>query len=315
MANLTGTNAANIIIGGIDGDIIKGLGGSDELFGGAGNDDIRGGAGADLLSDGAGTDRLLGGSGADTFAMSADGDLDRILDWEAQDLIDLTEWGVTDIADLIITALPNGQVRIEAGAETLLIKGMGGSVLSAALFTPDKFVFAAPPPRVLDFEGLDDPLEYGAPIEATEPGHGGLTWSDFFYFAEMDDYAVLDGTPLGIDNRTTSGNNVAVNGFAEDVSFSAAGNFDFEQASFGAIWNDGLELRIVGLDNGQIVGEQTVILNTTGSTLVQLDDQVFDSVDEVQFFATGGIRSAYANAVVPVGDPTTHFYMDDLVLA
>lgn len=76
---VTGTDAANMFIGGGGDDALSGGGGDDVLFGqegvdilkGEGGDDIiDGGAGSDLIIGGMGGDHVAGGSGADVFRFS-----------------------------------------------------------------------------------------------------------------------------------------------------------------------------------------------------------------------------------------------------
>ncbi|MEL6477713.1 MAG: hypothetical protein AAFR17_10335 [Pseudomonadota bacterium] len=313
MTDITGTNGANVLFGGLNDDLIRGKGGDDQIFGNAGNDRLKGGNGEDEITDGAGVDRMWGGNGADTFKLSADGEFDRIQDWEFQDLIDLSDWGVTDLSDLTFTELSNGQVRITAGDEVLQIKGKGGASLTAADFTADKFVFAEPP-QLIDFESLSIAgPQFGAPIQAIDPGYEGLTWTSPLYFIEEPDMQAL-GRAAGAENRTGGGDVYASNAGGYDVHFQAADNFDFEEVTLGAMYNDGLTVRIIGMDDGVMVGEQSVVVDTTASSTVQLDDQIFDSVDQVVFQSFGGtLNQDYA--FMAAAPDSSHFYMDDLVLA
>ena len=64
---LTGTEAADVLVGGVDNDTINGLGGNDRLSGGDGDDELLGMAGNDKLFGEAGDDRLNGGAGNDTL--------------------------------------------------------------------------------------------------------------------------------------------------------------------------------------------------------------------------------------------------------
>lgn len=50
MANIIGTNSADLLIGTDEADLIEGLGGDDELAGGPGNDTLDGGAGFDIIA-------------------------------------------------------------------------------------------------------------------------------------------------------------------------------------------------------------------------------------------------------------------------
>ncbi|MEM0990297.1 MAG: hypothetical protein AAGK00_15595 [Pseudomonadota bacterium] len=313
MATINGNNQANVLTGTLGGDLIKGKGGDDEIYGLDGDDRLKGGSGMDEIHDGAGKDKMWGGSGADLFVLAADGDRDKIQDWETIDTIDLSAWGVTDLSQLSFSQSGTKKVIVTYGNEVLEIKSK--TAVSVADLTADKFVFAAPPPvqQLIDFEGLSitDP-QFGAPIEFVDPGHEGFTWSQSFYFVEQDDLAALNRT-AGSDNRATGGNVFATNGFGDDVNFARADNFDFESFTAGAAYNDGMTLRVIGVDDGQFVGDQTFILNTTGETQISLNDQIFDSVDQVVFQTFGGtLNTAYgfmANAL-----DSTHAYFDDFEL-
>ena len=313
MANITGTAQADILPGTSGDDLIRGRAGNDDLDGQAGNDRLKGGRGEDRITDGAGQDIMWGGNDADTFVLVADGEQDVIKDWESQDTLDLSDWGVSNFADLAFTDLANGQVRIQYGTEVLVIRGDNGAALSESDFSASDFILAPPPPpQVIDFETLSIPdPQFGAPIAFVDPGHAGFNWSENFYFVEQDDLTAA-GRTAGSDNRTGGGNVFATNGFGQDVDFSAAQNFDLEQMTVGAVYNDGLTLRVVAMDDGQFVGQQTFTLDTTGSQTIALDDQIFDDVDQVVFQTYGGsLNPTYGVA----GGDTTHFYLDDVVVA
>ncbi|MBN2816260.1 MAG: hypothetical protein JXQ67_06215 [Campylobacterales bacterium] len=66
--NITGSNSGDdTIIGNLDANILKGLGGSDTLYGEEGDDVVDGGDGADILYGGDDQDTLLGSYGDDTL--------------------------------------------------------------------------------------------------------------------------------------------------------------------------------------------------------------------------------------------------------
>jgi VCBS repeat-containing protein len=90
-------------------DVIDGGEGNDYIFGGVGNDVINGGEGSDTLFGDAGNDvligdkgndRLTGGAGADTFMFRAGFGHDTIMDFGADDAIDLSTAEFSDFADL-----------------------------------------------------------------------------------------------------------------------------------------------------------------------------------------------------------------------
>ena len=70
MANFTGDENGNILVGGEGDDTLNGNGGNDSLLGGSGNDQLNGGEGDDILVGGAGADTIDGGNGTDTVDYS-----------------------------------------------------------------------------------------------------------------------------------------------------------------------------------------------------------------------------------------------------
>jgi Ca2+-binding RTX toxin-like protein len=104
-------------------DFVDSGGGADDVSGGEGNDTLRTGDGADFVSGGLGSDTIdagagadtifsendsdddtvTGGAGSDTFIFAGNHADDTITDFEdGVDLIDLTNYEVTDISDLTI---------------------------------------------------------------------------------------------------------------------------------------------------------------------------------------------------------------------
>lgn len=86
-------------------DELSGGNGKDKMFGGAGDDILNGGKGKDKLTGGSGDDVLTGNSGADSFIFSDGSGSDTITDFEAgddgRDIIDVTDFGFADFADLM----------------------------------------------------------------------------------------------------------------------------------------------------------------------------------------------------------------------
>jgi Ca2+-binding RTX toxin-like protein len=90
-------------------DVLYGEAGNDTLNGGSNNDSLYGGSGNDRIDGGAHRDVLWGGSGDDIFVFSdlthsGGGNTDRVMDFNrANDLIDLSALGFTDVSDLTIS--------------------------------------------------------------------------------------------------------------------------------------------------------------------------------------------------------------------
>ncbi|MDU9004543.1 Ig-like domain-containing protein [Sedimentitalea todarodis] len=108
---------------------------------------LNGRAGDDQFTDDAGKDFFRGGSGADTFRFIAgDNRQDRIYDFElGTDLIDLSGWGATTVADLTISERVNGSgvaqgdLIIDYGSESLRVDGFNAAQIAS--FDENQFVF------------------------------------------------------------------------------------------------------------------------------------------------------------------------------
>jgi Ca2+-binding RTX toxin-like protein len=79
--NLTGNEFGQVLQGNPANNALNGMGGSDTLIGGAGDDILNGGAGADTLT---------GGSGNDTFLFGTGGGKDKITDFSAGDILQIS---------------------------------------------------------------------------------------------------------------------------------------------------------------------------------------------------------------------------------
>lgn len=131
---LAGGSGQDSISGGRGADTLSGADGADTLNGGTGNDDLIGGAGDDLLKGGKGNDTLTGGAGTDVlqggvgndrfvFGLADAGATDRIRDWNAGDVIDLSAFGALDFVGS--GKLPGGDgiaaVRVKTKGDTTLV--------------------------------------------------------------------------------------------------------------------------------------------------------------------------------------------------
>ncbi|MFK5998844.1 MAG: hypothetical protein QM492_12155 [Rhodobacterales bacterium] len=132
-ARMVGSAAANQITGGV---------GDDMLLGMAGNDRLQGGAGEDVLFAGTGADVLTGGAGADTFVFTADGQGDRITDFDiGVDRLQLADWGrIYDVSALDITRESFG-ATIRWQNETIDIHSVNGAPIEITDWHMDSFIF------------------------------------------------------------------------------------------------------------------------------------------------------------------------------
>lgn len=125
---------------------------------------------------------------------------------------------------------------------------------------------------LVTFEGLGN---------ATIPnGYSGLNWSNIF---------TLDGGASpnsGYQNGVVSPTRVAYNAQAKPGSFGvSAGKFTFSDAYFTAAWNDGLQLKLVGLSAGSTLFSTILTLNTGGPTHFVAN---WGGIDTVQLSTFGG---------------------------
>ncbi len=109
--------------GGEGDDDIRAFDGDDEIDGGAGDDVVFGQNGADRIEGGAGLDRLVGGEGGDTFVFADGAEEDRLIDFEAGDLLDFTGVeGVSGIEDLSLTAVdPHVVIKSDADPDLRIV--------------------------------------------------------------------------------------------------------------------------------------------------------------------------------------------------
>ena len=116
--DLTGTDAAELILAG------------------AGDDVVNAGKGRDIIDGGAGADILFGGAGDDTFLIAQDEVTDFIFGGLGQDMIDLT--GLSASAEIDLGSLtPLGSIRIGDSLDRItsienVIGGMGDDTIIAS---------------------------------------------------------------------------------------------------------------------------------------------------------------------------------------
>lgn len=121
------------LIGPAGGGALAGRAGDDLLIGGSGNDRLEGGGGQDIIEDGLGVDTISGGPGADIFVLRADGQFDRITDFEpGVDRLDLSDFPMLyGPEQLTITSRSYGAL-IQYRDETLEVRRLNGGRLDTA---------------------------------------------------------------------------------------------------------------------------------------------------------------------------------------
>ena len=109
VVSITGTAAADVLIGSTQRDIIQSGIGADQLFGFGGNDELYGGNDADYMSGGDGADYMSGGAAKDVFFGGAG--IDTMLGGAGDDEFYVS---AADLSDIIVEYAGEGNDRIFA---------------------------------------------------------------------------------------------------------------------------------------------------------------------------------------------------------
>ena len=269
---LRGSEGSDTLFGGSGTDALDGLEGSDQLFGEAGTDNIRGGEGIDrvdggdgddILSGGGGGDVMIGGAGADIFTYydareSRGSGTDQILDFEAQDRIDLSsvEPGAASFIFIGSAAFSAaGQIRaVTDGSGTHIeINTVGNAtpemsidLVNGAAFTAANLILTGNPNH--DFGGdsviVGDGGDLLLPVAAVDVLAGGAG-NDYLYGGLLNDtlYGGPDNDIVrgGEDNDTLfgeQGHDVLDGSLGNDTLFGGDGN-DLLRGQAGADQIDG----------------------------------------------------------------------------
>lgn len=151
MANFSGTNGSDIIVGTSANDSFSGQAGEDIFTGEAGNDTLIGGAGDDTFTGDAGNDSLNGGSGSDTF--TGDAGKDTLTGGAGKDIL-VGDFGSDKLsggagADDFGFGAPNEGIDtitdFGVGDDRILVSatGFGGGLKAGAAITAGQFKLGA----------------------------------------------------------------------------------------------------------------------------------------------------------------------------
>lgn len=128
---------------------------------------------------------------------------------------------------------------------------------------------------VLTFDDIALPGEKG-PVPQD---YGGLTWGS--------DFRVQEKTTLtpGFQSGVTSGLQAAYNGWGHDVIISGD-DFDFAGAYLTPGYNNGLNIQVIGRNNGVTLYDTTVV--TSSVYYATWFNFNYAGIDELIFIASGG---------------------------
>ncbi len=288
----TGTTTRDVLLGGSAGDRLNGAGGDDTLTGGLGND---------LLIGGGDSDRLIGGAGNDTFIYDARLiGIDTIVDFAAGDRIDLSAFGVADLATL-------QPFIAQVGADTVITLGFSSNVeriiltgVSANLLTASSFIFNTSTTALtttgtttrdvllggsagdrLNGAGGDDTLTGGLGNDVLDGGTG----ADLMFGGLGDDSYVLDTARDLIFEGATQGTD-AVSASVSHYLYANVENLTLSGTA--NIFGVGNELANALVGNA---GENLLIAGA-GADTVRGDgarDAIFGEAGDDQLFGDAGV--------------------------
>ena len=231
---------------------------------------------------------LFAGAGSLDLAQPYSG---TISGFGKNDLVDLTNYSYSTNETAIWTENSSdtgGTLTINNDTQPVETINLSGSYTQADFaLKPDsgtgtEVVFTTPlPATTVTFSNLPD---LGGQDALIPNGYDGFDWSNFYY---------LDGDAYnpnsGYANGAVSGPNVAFNGFGESASLSGP-TFNFIGADLTAAWNNGLSITVDGYDNGVLVDQETVVVNSTGPTWFEFD---FNGITDLVFSSSGGTNAGY----------------------
>jgi len=130
---LEGGDGLDRLFGNEGDDLLVGNDGADALFGGDNNDRLEGGAGDDRLAGEAGDDALVGGAGSDSFVFEANFRSDRIEDFQAEDVIELSAARFADFSAVTAALSQSGAdaVITDEGGQILTLQNVSAGTLVA----------------------------------------------------------------------------------------------------------------------------------------------------------------------------------------
>ncbi len=124
-----GRNNQDIVHGGDGNDFFISRGGDDMIYGGKGRDWILAGSGDDILDGGAGRDHLRGDGGADTFVFYAGSGFDTILDFAAEDRVELNDFLKAGQTVESIARMAGSNLILDNGSDMIEFDDRGMEVL------------------------------------------------------------------------------------------------------------------------------------------------------------------------------------------
>lgn len=163
-------------------------------------------------------------------------------------------------------------------------------LMSVASFSASADVITFETPGAFDF---DSTVGTSYEVGATP----GLAFGNFVIMKPL-------ATTTGYYNNLVSGAHLAYGrvGVINSITSTSGDSFTLNDAWLGAAWNNGLSIEIKGFVGGIEQYSKTVVVNTTGASLIAFDWVV----DSLTFTSSGGV---HAGSGLGAG---VHFTLDDL---
>ncbi len=303
----TGDGDANGLMGGVEANVLTGLGGDDTLFasdgddtlnGGEGRDVLFGGKNADILIGGADDDYLNGGAGVDTarYEESAAGVYVSLAagagysgDALNDTLISIENLVGSDHADTMVGDAGANALSGESGVDILygqdgdddIHGGDGGDTLwgeagadSMSGGDGDDTIFAdAADTLVAGNAGFDYVYFTGAGSLSIDAGANGVEW---IYASDNTDILLADAQTQGVIFYGLGGGDIMTGGAGIDTLYGGEGNDSLIGGALGdALWGEGGADALLGGD-----GDDTLICDV-------LDTQVSGGAGYDYVYFTG----------------------------
>jgi serralysin len=321
MATITGTDAKDFLIGGIDADTILAKGGNDEVFANGGDDYIDAGDGDDYIVAGEGNDYVLGQTG-DDFIFGGTGD-DKIFGMEGNDSLvggagdDVMDGGfgndtysVDSVGDAIIEQSSDGGIdsvtsyldsyTLLDNIENLFLQSSGAS--NGKGNTLDNFILGNAYDNILlGLEGRDqligrlgnDTLDGGSGNDNLDGSGGndiviGGQGNDLVYGGENDDQ--LEG---GLGNDFLDGgmgHDTLTGGAGKDSFFFAKPLEGIDTIQDFVVADDVIRIARVGFGSGLNRGTLRADQFSLGSSAQDSGDRfIYDQSTGALYFDSDGI--------------------------
>ncbi len=234
--------------------------GADTIIGNAAANWLSGGPGSDRLAGGSGLDTLSGGIGADTFAdLAANLHLDHIVDFDLQDVIDVTDVRFSDLRYTPGNGLLAFDVLGNHSFTTVVVLSTGlvgefvatGSAAGQAPATQVRLMRDTDGDGVGDFRDNAVLVSNADQRDTDNDGYGNIVDADFNQSGPLVDFvdlAIFDGAFFSTDANTDLNGDGFVDFFdlalLETLFFQPPGQSYIDNA--GAMLQASTELQLIG---------------------------------------------------------------------